>query len=91
LQSFSAFLNNAINERIIEIINYTAINNPRYKELTEQIKTAYNYILNNIQDPSKDAVDNLKDLLNMRDSLVMEVVYRQGLKDGIDVQFLFSK
>ena len=35
-------------------------------------------------------MDNLKDLLNMRDSLVMEVVYRQGLKDGIDVNFYFQ-
>ena len=35
-------------------------------------------------------MDNLKDLLNMRDSLVMEVVYRQGLKDGIDVHYFQS-
>lgn len=91
MQEFSHFLDNALKERLIEIINHTAVNNPQYMESTEKIKTVSNYIVRNLPDSCKGTLEELKDLLNARESLVMEIVYRQGIKDGIDIQFLLSK
>lgn len=91
LQEFNAFLDKVIKERLTEIINHIAVSNPQYMEFTREIITVSEYIVSSISGSCKETLEELKDLLNARESLVMEIVYRQGIKDGIDIQFILSK
>lgn len=79
------------NSRAAEIANNIAASNKGYKELVPKIIEMLNDIKNNLPEEYKEVLEELEDVMSKRDLLINEIIYRQGLIDGIKIGNAYNK
>lgn len=85
------FLKETAVERVDEIINHTASTNKIFKELSHEVSDVYKLVRANLPEQCKNDLDKFQDAFEQRENLTYEIVYLQGIKDGIRLGILFSK
>lgn len=91
VKTFYRFLIEITIRRVEEIQNDIAENNRKYKEFTREIIKILAVIDKGLPVECHKVLEALEDTRGKRDSLVEEMLYRQGLIDGIKLSNVHSK
>jgi len=78
-------------DRTTEIINDIAVNNRRFKELTMEVIEKLNDIKNSLPEGDIKILEELEDVRGKRETITFEIIYRQGLLDGIKAGNVYNK
>lgn len=80
------YFNEFIIERSCEVSDYIFHNHKKYKTLAQETAEKISNLLALIPGKEKDMLNEYDEQKNKQNALMIELVYYQGLKDGISIK-----
>lgn len=84
LQDLEQYFDSFIAQRTEEIGVVIVKNNLCYKELTDSKRNSLDELIQSLSDTSREKVFHYEDQVNYQVAFVNEIMYRQGLLDGLN-------
>lgn len=84
LQDLEQYFNSFIAKRTEEIGVEIVRNNLYYKELADCKRSSLDELIQSLSDTNREKVFNYEDQVNYQVAFVNEIMYRQGLLDGLN-------
>jgi hypothetical protein len=90
MDNFDRHLKESLKVRAINIVNETAMTNPKYKELSKKVSCLEQELIDLIPDKF-ELFDDYRDAVLQRESFLMELVFLQGFADGVGMKELLKE
>ena len=84
------FVKESLISRSIEVLNYIARTDSKYKQFTKQISALEDQLTKDLSQEEWERLDKHRDLILQRETLIVDLVYKQGLIDGSGLKSLLG-
>lgn len=90
LKNFNKTFNAMVHDRVEEL-DILILNDDSYKKLDNEIDKSINKIKESLLNENKKLISNFIDINNLQVSVIRNIVYKQGFKDGIEFENILNK